>query len=349
MTTPHEPGRLALLMDFEPLLHGVAGSEAAGEGTFAFEAVVAYLESAYGPVIRRYALADWSSAPCRAHAPELARLGVVMQHVVHHGVAGRAGSAATLVLEAIDCLLHYPAIDTFVLAPGDADVLPLVFRLKACGKRVIGLGPERGGDPAFMENCDPYLCLGANGLAPWTVGTPAAAGPADTRAASPSAGSDDDRRAVSAGLAFAEYMTTTRWFIADAALREQVLARIYEELSSQAGSLTLDELRRRLDLADEATDKEWFGTLFSLIHGGCLWEDPATSEKPLALRGVSLFRGILDLSEFLTRYYCSLFHKAFAERPDISPAVCSDLMYRDRAPAHLALLAAALGRLAERR
>jgi uncharacterized protein (TIGR00288 family) len=438
---PRGPRTVALLMDFENLVIGLENSDPANEKPFSIAEVIGHLQKNYGPVIYRKAFADWSNAKFRKYVMDLTRAGVEMQHVVRTGINSKNAADVYLVIQAMDCLLHYPNIDTYAIVTGDGDFLPLITKLKATGRHVIGMGSQGTISNVLQENCDEYICYSQRGLttraeapsdfaavtaalreglgldellparrafgvlreripgfhpraygfgnifdllravpglilspreegeetirwadgnAPWPpprrmpepapVAGEAAPPPAGEPAAAAISVPAAPAQPVPAALdpAFADYMTSTRWFVRDPALREPVIQGIFDMLANRTGSITLDNLRLRVPQADKITDKEWFGTLFSLIHGGCLWEDTMTSDRPLADRAVSLFRGVDQPEEFLLRYYCSLFHKAFNERDDVSPGMCSLLMYGDAEDAHLGLFEKVLARLRER-
>ncbi len=438
-TAPRGPRTVALLMDFENLVIGLENSDPANEKPFSISDVIAHLQKNFGPVVYRKAFADWSNAKFRKYVMDLTRAGVEMQHVVRTGINSKNAADVYLVIQAMDCLLHYPNIDTYAIVTGDGDFLPLITKLKASGRHVIGMGSQGTIASVLQENCDDYICYSQKGLtarseqasdfgavtaalraglglgdllparrafgllreripgfhpraygfgnifdmlravpglilspreegeetirwadghAPWPpprrapdpVPAPApdavAAGTEPASDAAPAAPAEPVPAALDP--AFAEYMAATRWFVRDPALRDPVLSGIFEALLNHPASITLDNLRLRVPQADKITDKEWFGTLFSLIHGGCLWEDSMTSDRPLADRAVSLFRGVSQSDEFLLRYYSSLFHKAFNERDDVSPGMCSLLMYGDAEPAHLGLFERVLARLRDR-
>ncbi len=438
-SAPH-PGRtVALLMDFENLVIGLENSDPASEKPFSISDVIGHLQRNHGPVVYRKAFADWSNAKFRKYVMDLTRAGVEMQHVVRTGINSKNAADVYLVIQAMDCLLHYPNIDTYAIVTGDGDFLPLITKLKASGRHVIGLGSLGTISNVLQENCDEYICYSQKGLtprgeavpcdiaavtaalreaigrddvmpvrrafgalrdripgfhprtcgfgnifdllravpglilspreegeetirwadgnAPWPPPRPAVSSEA-VPAAVPTQDADADSapsatpatHPVPAALdpAFADYISSTRWFIRDPALRDPVILGIFDILSRQSGSITLDSLRTRVPQADKTTDKEWFGTLFSLIHGGCLWEDALTSDRPLVERAVSIFRGVGQTQEFMLRYYSSLFHKAFNERDDVSPGMCSLLMYGDTAAEHLDLFDKVLARLRER-
>ena len=440
------PRTVALLMDFENLVIGLENSDPTNEKPFSIADVITHLQKNYGSVIYRKAFADWSTTKFRKYVMDLTRAGVEMQHVVRTGFNSKNAADMHLVIQAMDCMLHYPNIDTYVIVTGDSDFLPLITKLKASGRHVVGLGPQGAISTILQENCDGYIYYGPKGLGVreegpadfsaviaamhdglgdgdvmparrafsvlrdripgfhprtynfgnifdllraipglllspreegeelvrWADGTGQfpvrrptvdasgfAAPAAATESTMPvdgmvpvaeSAGNDVPAQPLPEALdpAFAEYMTATRWFIRDPASRDPVIAGIFEVLARQTGSITLDNLRMRVPQADKVSDKEWFGTLFSLIHGGCLWEDSMTSDRPLVDRAVSLFRGVNQLQEFMLRYYGSLFHKAFNEREDVNPGMCALLMYGDTAPEHVTLFERVLGRLRER-
>lgn len=381
---------LALLMDFENLIIGLENNDPTEEKPFSINTILGYLESHYGHVIYRKAFADWSNAKFRKYAMELSRAGVDMQHVVRSGYNFKNASDTHLVIQAMDCMLHYPIIDTFVIVTGDSDFLPLITKLKASAKHVIGLGTQGTIANTLLENCDDYIyynsqkgltlkprCDALPATAPPAVPhrLPAAAGDAaavvrtetpegrppgfDSRAGilpdhhgvAAVTGAMGASQANQAGIVeppLPVYLQATRWYIRDPEVRDQILRGIFEQLSRRQSVIALGQLREIVTGATTVSDKEWFGTLFSLTYGGCLWEDPQTSELPLFQRGVSLYRGVKTAEEFLTRYYCSLFHKAFGERSDLTALACAELMYPGCAQDHVTWFEEVLTRLAQR-
>ncbi len=151
-------------------------------------------------------------------------------------------------------------------------------------------------------------------------------------------------------LSFADYMRATRGFIQDPDQRDAVIQDIFATLKARGDDgLTAGELRELVDPEGLIPDKDWFGTVFSMTCGGCIWEDPATANRPGAYRHMRLYRGAEDGEEFRTRYYTSLFYKAFSERPDITPDACSELLFPETAEEHRAFFEQVLERLRERR
>lgn len=147
---------------------------------------------------------------------------------------------------------------------------------------------------------------------------------------------------------FQEYMQATRWYIEDGNIRDRVLHNIYALFEDGGRVLTNEELRNLVDPEHIVEDRPWYGTIFSLVYGACLWENPDSSDLPLPRHRLSLFRTVKSEEEFLIRYYTSLFHKAFSERPDITPRMCAELMHPEDVDGHVPLYEQVLAMLSQR-
>jgi hypothetical protein len=149
-------------------------------------------------------------------------------------------------------------------------------------------------------------------------------------------------------LSFADYMQVTRWYIEDGNIRDRVLHNIYALFEDRTRVLTNDELHNLVDPDHIVDERPWHGTIFSLVYGACLWESPEDSNIPLPRRHLSLFRTVKDEEDFLIRYYTSLFHKAYTERPDINARMCAELMHPDSVEEHIPLYEQVLDELSKR-
>jgi uncharacterized LabA/DUF88 family protein len=396
--------QFALLMDFENLIISLENSAPEAEKPFNLNRTLRFLEDRYGQVVYRKAIADWGNPTFRKYAVDLQRSGVEMQHVVRIGYNAKNTADTYLVLEAMACVLQYPDIGGYIIATGDVDFLPLITRLKATGRKVIGMGAEGAIANSLLQNCDEYICCGTDGLAvkdrlasdtgavvnalravfqdqeslsldeleealrrelpgftpadygatdlPQLLGglrnfvsldgtTAAWEGPRSVRQAQTPPPADGE-------LSFEDYMHNTRWFVSDPDLRDRVLRAIFHTLSD-GFSLEVSDLRAAVDPNEEMSDKQWFGTLFSLKCGGGLYEHPDNGDHAISGRRVSLFRGVEHEDEFRARYYTSLFHKAYGERDDITPELCAELLYGDEAETKTGLFQDVFARLARRR
>ena len=153
---------------------------------------------------------------------------------------------------------------------------------------------------------------------------------------------------ASGELSFDDYMHATRWFMADADIRDRILRAIFHAISD-GSAMEVSDLRAAVDPNEDMTDKQWYGTLFSLKCGGGLYEHPDGNEHSMNDRRVSLFRGVEHEDEFRVRYYTSLFHKAYGERDDLTPERCAELLYGDESDTKIGLFTEVFDRLARRR
>ncbi len=72
-------------------------------------------------------------------------------------VKGKNATDMALLIEAMD-ILYTKQVDTFCLVTSDADFTPLVHRLRADGKEVIGFGGHKASIP-FVNSCSKFLYL----------------------------------------------------------------------------------------------------------------------------------------------------------------------------------------------
>ena len=72
-------------------------------------------------------------------------------------IKGKNASDIGLVIEAMD-ILYTKEVDTFCLVSSDCDFTPLVLRLRADGKQVIGFGGQKTPEP-FINSCTKFLYL----------------------------------------------------------------------------------------------------------------------------------------------------------------------------------------------
>ncbi|MCQ2396310.1 MAG: NYN domain-containing protein [Lentisphaeria bacterium] len=140
-----------------------------------------------------------------------------------------------------------------------------------------------------------------------------------------------------ASFDLAQYMQATRWHITDGDIRDKVLHNIFIIFSEKGREMTNEDLRNTVDPDHVVDDRPWQGTIWSLIFGACLWENPKTSNQPQSRRLLSLFRTVTSEDDFLVRYYTSLFKKAYEDRPSLTPQECAELMHPENVEGALPL------------
>ncbi len=109
-----------------------------------------------GRVIVKRAYGDWSEA--RSHRDRILELAIEPIHLFHSVRSGKNSSDLRLAIDAVD-LLYQAAVDTFVIVSTDSDFVPLVSRLRAAGKTVIGAGPKATAPRTLVIACDRFLYL----------------------------------------------------------------------------------------------------------------------------------------------------------------------------------------------
>lgn len=109
-----------------------------------------------GRVIIKRAYADWSAQGNKRD--QLLELGIEAVHHFRSSKSGKNSSDICLAIDAIDLLYGAP-VDTFVIVSSDSDFVPLVSKLRAAGKVVIGAGRRETVSPTLIKSCDRYIYL----------------------------------------------------------------------------------------------------------------------------------------------------------------------------------------------
>ena len=122
-----------------------------------------------GRIIVKKAYADWSVA--RDKRDQLLELGVEPVHLFRSSGGGKNSSDILLTIEAIE-LLHQSPVDTFVIVSSDSDFAPLVSKLRAAGKIVIGAGYEATTSRTLVISCDRYFYLDQSDKIPSAIRSP---------------------------------------------------------------------------------------------------------------------------------------------------------------------------------
>ena len=109
-----------------------------------------------GRIIVKRAYGDWSGTRARDR-DRLQALGIEPIHVFH-SATGKNSADIRLAIDAIELSFQSP-VDTFVVVSSDSDFVPLVGKLRAAGKTVIGAGPSAVASRTLVGSCDRYFYL----------------------------------------------------------------------------------------------------------------------------------------------------------------------------------------------
>lgn len=112
-----------------------------------------------GKILFRRAYCDWSRFhDAKAH---LHQLGVELVDVPPSTRAGKNAADMRLVIDALELCYAREHINTYVIASGDSDFVPLAAKLRENDRYVIGIGVKQATSPMFVKACDEFIYLDA--------------------------------------------------------------------------------------------------------------------------------------------------------------------------------------------
>src|SRR3990167_8373948 len=148
--------RIALFIDFENLVTNTGITPSSFDLQPSLDRL---LEK--GKVIFRRAYCDWSRfKEAKTHLHEF---GVELVEVPPSTRAGKNSADMRLVIDALELCYAREHIDTFVIASGDSDFVPLASKMRENDKYVIGIGVKQSTSPVFVKACDEFIYLKTEG------------------------------------------------------------------------------------------------------------------------------------------------------------------------------------------
>ncbi|HEY0883088.1 MAG TPA: NYN domain-containing protein [Archangium sp.] len=148
--------RIAIFIDFENLVTNTGITPSSFDLQPSLDRL---LEK--GKVIFRRAYCDWSRfKDAKQHLHEF---GVELIDVPPSTRSGKNSADMRLVIDALELCYAREHIDTFVIASGDSDFVPLASKLRENDKYVIGIGVKQSTSPVFVKACDEFIYLKGDG------------------------------------------------------------------------------------------------------------------------------------------------------------------------------------------
>jgi uncharacterized LabA/DUF88 family protein len=145
--------RIALFLDYENLALGAR--DHLGGMTFDLRPIADALAER-GRVVVRRAYADWSYFD--EDRRMLTRSHVELIDIPQRMGASRKNAAdIKMAVDALELAFERDYITTFVFGTGDSDFTPLVHKLRALNRRVIGVGIENSTSALLPPACDEFL------------------------------------------------------------------------------------------------------------------------------------------------------------------------------------------------
>ncbi len=176
--------RIALFLDYENL--AIGAREGLGVSPFDFGPVADALAER-GRVVARRAYADWSSfdEDRRLLTRAQVELIEIPQRLGHR----KNAADIKMAVDAVELAYERSFVTTFAIGTGDSDFTPLVHKLRALDKRVIGIGVQSSTSQLLPPACDEFLFYDRLPGVEKAADTPTGSAPA-TPGAAP--GGDDD-------------------------------------------------------------------------------------------------------------------------------------------------------------
>ncbi len=117
------------------------------------EAIMQFVESV-GQVGIHRAYGNWAQFP--RYQADMLRFGIDTIQLFHPGKNAKNGADIALCLDAYADVIRNPNIQNVIIIGGDSDFLPITQRLKALGKRVIGVGVEKCTNRFYANSCHEF-------------------------------------------------------------------------------------------------------------------------------------------------------------------------------------------------
>lgn len=160
------PVPLALYWDFENL-HASLFEERYGEGAYArpdnrfrlqeplvdIEAVLALVRT-LGPVALHRGYCNWQFLG--RYRDTLLQCAMELVQLFPPGASAKNGADIRLCLDAVEDVQRHPQIGCVVVVSGDSDFMPLAQKLRAGGRRIVGVGARRTTNRHWAAACDAF-------------------------------------------------------------------------------------------------------------------------------------------------------------------------------------------------
>jgi hypothetical protein len=163
----HQPSSVALYWDFENL-HASLSEARLGEGSYGkpdgrFKlqeplvdvAAVVELASALGPIAINRAYCNWQFFG--RYRDALLQGSVELVQLFPPGASAKNGADIRLCLDAVQDIARLEHIGTVLVVGGDSDFMPLAQKIKAAGRRLMGIGDRKSTNRHWARSCDEFI------------------------------------------------------------------------------------------------------------------------------------------------------------------------------------------------
>jgi len=143
--------KMALFIDFENIAIGI---ENAKYGKFELDLIQRRLVEK-GRLLFKRAYANWDKFT--KYRKQFHDASIDLFDIPKSTSRGKNAADIQMVVDALELCYTKDHIDVFILASGDSDFSPLVSKLRANDKYVIGFGVKSSVSPHLVHNCDEFI------------------------------------------------------------------------------------------------------------------------------------------------------------------------------------------------
>lgn len=157
---------VALYWDFENLHAGLADAKF-GEGHYAKADMrfkpqepladvpaIVELSASFGPIAINRAYCNWQFYG--RYRDALLHSGIELIQMFPPGASAKNGADIKLCLDTLEDIGRFGHIGTVVIVGGDSDFMPLAQKIKAAGRRLIGVGARKNTNRHWASSCHTF-------------------------------------------------------------------------------------------------------------------------------------------------------------------------------------------------
>lgn len=157
---------VAVYWDFENLHAGVLEAKY-GEGAYAKQdsrfkpqepivdvQALVELAASFGPVAINRAYGNWQYFG--RYRDALLQTAVELIQLFPPGASAKNGADIKLCLDATEDLSRFEHIGTVIIVGGDSDFMPVAQKIKAAGRKLIGIGTRRNTNKHWAKSCHEF-------------------------------------------------------------------------------------------------------------------------------------------------------------------------------------------------
>jgi uncharacterized protein (TIGR00288 family) len=159
-----ETRSVALYWDFENLHASLAEEREPGvysatnrfklqEPLVDVKAVVEFAAS-FGPIAIDRAFCNWQFFGRYREA--LMQNAIDLVQLFPPGGAAKNGADIRLCLDAMEDVTRFPHLETIVIVSGDSDFMPVAHKIKAAGRKLVGIGTRAATNKYWASSCDVF-------------------------------------------------------------------------------------------------------------------------------------------------------------------------------------------------